>query len=89
LDGLNAFTTTTQLFDMPAEGASVAVPVVSSAFAAINQILFIKSGSAQGFFTVVGKPSPTLLQVTNLRNSATNAYLVNSVPGTDFVSPPP
>ena len=86
-NGLNAFTTTTSGFTMPGEGASVTVQVASSEFAALNQIVFVQSGAAIGFFSIVGKPTATSLQLVNLRNTVNSAYLINSVPGTAFATP--
>ena len=83
-DGLNAFTSTTGVFTMPAELGETTINVVSSEFAVPEQILWIKGGAAQGYFGVVSKPTPTSLRVYNLRNTASRVYLANSSPGVSF-----
>lgn len=82
--GENAFTTTTGVFTMPAEGAETTVNVVSSEFAAPDQILFLKGGAAQGYFSVVSKPTLTSLRLYNLRSTSGRTYLANSNPGVSF-----
>lgn len=81
--GVNAYTTTTAAFVMPAEGAAVVVSVVSSAFAALNQILFVQNA---GEMQVTSIPGAASLGLTNLENTATAAYTTNAAPGTNVAT---
>lgn len=55
--GINAFTTTTNVFTLPAAGSNVTVPatvpVVSTAWMALGQFIFISDGTSEGIFQVV------------------------------------
>ena len=45
-NGENGYTTTTAGFNMPAEGANATVPVESSAWASLGQIVYVESAGA-------------------------------------------
>jgi hypothetical protein len=91
-NGQNAYTTTTASFNMP-NGAGtiptdtdVTISVVSSAWAGINQIIFINVGAgAHGHFKVISKPTTTSMTVRNLEDG-TGIYSDNSAPATTFAS---
>lgn len=85
-DGVNAFTTTTASFVMPAEGANVTIAVVTSVWVGLGQVVFIVVGGSVGWFSVVATPTATSLTVQNLKDTATGVYVGNSVPGTVFAS---
>lgn len=85
-DGVSAFTTTTAQFTMPAELANVTITVATSEPFAVGQTIYIKSGGASGYFQVVSKPSSTSIEIKNLKDTTTSAYLGNSVAGTVFAT---
>jgi hypothetical protein len=76
-DGLNAFTTTTAGFVMPAVDATVNVAVTSSVFAAIGQNLFVTTA---GSLQVTAKPDDSTLTLKNL------GYTGNAVPTTNIAT---
>lgn len=82
-DGLNAFTTTTAQFVVPAELATVIINVVDSSWAALSQVIYIQNA---GWYRVTAKPSTTQLTVRNLEDSATGGYTENSAPTTVVAS---
>lgn len=84
--GLNAFTTTTADFLIPAKGATVGVLVASRAFMSEGMILYI--GDA-GFFQVIGDPSVSLtLEYIDIEANTSSGTTVSS--GTKVtVSGPP
>lgn len=88
VDGINAFTTTAADFVMPAEGADVTIEVVSSAWVAFWQYVFVGdlSSAAQGTFKVKDVTDATHVTLTNLADTATGAYPNNSIPTTTFPS---
>ncbi len=63
--GSNAFTLTTSTILLPASGSPVAVNtnVVSSAWMAIGEVLFVGSATFTGTFQVQSIPSPTSVQL--------------------------
>lgn len=63
--GVNAFTTTTAPFTVPALGANIQLSVVSTAWIAVGQALFITAvgNTAIGYFTVISVDSATLVTV--------------------------
>lgn len=71
---------------MPAELANITVDVVTSAPFTPNQIIFIQVGGAQGYFSVVSKPSATQIFVKNLEDTPNGNYESNSSAGTIFAS---
>lgn len=81
-NGQNAYTTVTTQFLMPASLASVTIDVGSSAWAAVNQKIFIGVGASRGTFEVTAKPSATQLTLTNLETAT--EYLDNSPLNTVF-----
>ena len=83
-DGTDAFTVTTEAFNMPAEAANVTVSVDSSEWMAIGQLLWIKLGAAQGTFEVITIPSISSVQIQNIEDTALDEYTDNSAPGTVF-----
>lgn len=85
-NGVDAYTTTTNPFTMPAELGSVTVDVLSSLWMAIGQILFLgdPGAAAKGWFQVTAKPSNASVTLKNLADTASSAYLDNSAPGTVF-----
>jgi len=85
-NGLNAFTTTTADFIIPAKGATVGVLVVSRAFMSEGMILYI--GDA-GFFQVIGDPTASLtLEYLDIEVNTSAALTVSA--GTKVtVSGPP
>ncbi len=70
--GLNAFTTTTASFTMPAVSSNVNVAVAQSTFMAVAQVLFVFGA---GFFQVATIPDSTHVSLTNL------GYPGNASPG--------
>lgn len=81
--GANAFTTTTASFVMPAEGATVVIPVGSSAFVALGQPVFIP---VAGTLLVSAIPGATSLTLQNPENTGTGAYASNAAPATVIAS---
>lgn len=80
-NGVNAFTKTTASFVMPAIGlGDVVVPVVTSAWMAIGQVLYLKDpGSLNaGYFLIDGIPTSTSVSLVNL------GYPGNAVAGATF-----
>lgn len=77
-DGLNAYTRTTAQFTMPDEGDSVALPVLSSAFAVIGQPLFVQ---VAGTMRVIAIPDDLTLTVANIADSGIGAYPGNAAGG--------
>lgn len=71
-DGIDAFSFTTANFIVPAIGSDVTIPVTSSAWMGIGQVLFIEG---QGHFAVVSKPTATSVTATFL------GYQGDSTPG--------
>lgn len=82
-NGINAFSTADS-FVMPAELANVTVTVTSSQWMGNGQIVFAGGGGFVGYFEVQSKPTTTSAILKNLESAASNAYLVNSPPGTVF-----
>lgn len=87
-NGIDAFTTATDPFTMPAEGANVTVTVGSSAWMTVGQLVFAgkASSAAKGTFEVISKASGTSVELKNLANTAGSLYLDNSAAGTVFPS---
>jgi hypothetical protein len=81
-DGENAWTTTTGGFNMPAEGASVTVAVLSSDWVSVGQMVHL---SGAGYFE---SEAADALQITikNMRDTAAGMYLVNVAAGTAIAS---
>lgn len=82
-NGVDAFTTADS-FTMPAEGANVTVTVGNSSWMAPGSIVQGNGGGATGFFEVQSNPDSTHSVLKNLADTASNAYLTNSAPGTVF-----
>lgn len=74
----NAYTTTTAAYVQPAVGANVNVAVVTSAWAAVGEPIFIATG---GSYTVFAIPDGLHITVTNL------GYPANAAPATNIVNP--
>lgn len=88
-DGINAYTATTAQFVMPAELGNVTIAVAQSAWAAVGQIVYISVGGSVGYFQVVTIPDGVSLQIKNLKDTASSAYLGNSAPATVFAASAP
>lgn len=84
VNGLDAYTSTTDAFTMPAEGATVSVPVVSSDWMVVGQVVFVAVGGAVGWMEVTAKADSQHATLLNLEDTATSAYVDNSPPGTVF-----
>jgi len=82
-DGLNAFTTTTAGFVMPALDATVNVAVTSSIFAAVGQNVFVTTA---GTLQVTDKPDGTTLTLKNLGYTG-NAAAATNIATAQQVSP--
>lgn len=78
-NGIDAFTTLTASFVMPAEGADVTAAVVSSAWMAVNQLVYVNNA---GYMNVQSKPTATSVILRNEENTATQAYVGNAPPAT-------
>ena len=84
-DGINSFTTLTNLFYQPINvnglaNSFVTIDVVDSTWAAINQIIYISYNTVSigGYYRVISKPSSTTLYITRLDWT---------IPGVVFVPP--
>lgn len=87
-NGENAYTTLTNPFTMPAEGDSDVADVANSDWMAVGQKVFIgrPDGAARGTFEVVDKPDSISVELLNVEDGGTDAYLDNSPAGTVFAS---
>lgn len=72
-DGVNAYTTVTTGFNMPAIAGSQTVAVGSSAWMAVGQVLYVQNA---GYLQVTAKPSTTSVTLLNIE-TAGGAYAVN------------
>lgn len=79
-NGISAFTTITSTWVVPAEGATVNLPVVSSAWTTIGAINFIQNA---GYYQVTAIPDSTHVTVRNLANVAGSLYVTNAPVGTN------
>lgn len=86
--GENSYTTLTNPFTMPAEGDSDTADVVNSDWMAVGQKVFIgrPDGAARGTLEVVSKPDSISVELLNVEDAGTDAYLDNSPSGTVFAS---
>lgn len=82
-DGVSSFTTTTAQFTMPAEGANVSVPVVSTAWMTPGQTLFVQTA---GHMEVVSLTNSVTAVLKNLENTASLLYPNNAAPTTAIPS---
>ena len=82
-DGVNAHTTTTADFDMPAEAATVVVNVSDSTWMTTNQVLYLTTA---GYMQVSAKPTTTSVTLLNLEDTANSLYTDNAAPTTVIVS---
>ncbi len=82
-DGINAFTLTNDDFTMPAELANVAVTVVTTAWMAVGENIFIANA---GYFKVVSIGDNVTVTLKNLEDSGTGVYPDNVAPGTNVAS---
>ena len=78
-DGVSAYTVTTDAFTMPAEQAAVAVEVESSDWMTPGMIVYVENC---GWMQVTAITDSTNIELTNLEDTATDAYLDNVAPGT-------
>lgn len=78
-NGVDAFTTLTASFVMPAEGADVTAAVASSAWMAVNQLVYVNNA---GYMNVQSKPTVLSVILRNEENTATQAYVGNAPPAT-------
>lgn len=76
--GGNAFTTTNANYTQPNVAAQVNVAVISSAWAAVGQRVFVATG---GYYTVFSVPDATHMNLTN------DGDPVNAAPATLIISP--
>ena len=77
--GLNAYTTLSANFTMPAEQLTGQASVVNTGWMVIGQILYVQT---LGYLRVVTVNSSVLVTLRNLEDTANNAYLINSPVGT-------
>lgn len=84
--GANAFTTTTNSFVIPAVAATVTVPVVSSAFMATGQYLYITDGTSKSIFQVTTISSLTSVILTYI-NDPINTQTGNTMASNAAVTP--
>lgn len=77
--GLNAYTTLSANYTMPAELGSAQASVLNTGWMVVGQILFIQT---LGYLRVVSVDSPLLVTLQNLANTPLSAYLINAAPGT-------
>ena len=75
--GINAFTLTSGNFTQPAIGSSVTVSVVSSAWIAVGQSIYVAGG---GYYTVSSVPNSTSVVLTN------SGYVGSAVAGVVIAS---
>lgn len=80
---MNAYTTTTAQFTMPAVSSNVSVSVVVSTWASVGQVVFVKNA---GYFTVNSIPDSTHLSLNNLGYSG-NAAPATVIATSQTVSP--
>lgn len=87
-NGDNAWTTFTSDFPIPAEGASAAAAVGSTAFMAIDDIVYAakSDGSVVAYLQAVAIGGPTSVTLENIENTASGIYAVNSAPGQIFTT---
>lgn len=78
-DGVNAFTTTTAQFVMPAELANVSVTVANTAWMVVGQPLFVQTA---GFMQVVGITNDITVVLKNIADSSIPSYAINAAPAT-------
>lgn len=81
--GVNAFTTTTAAFTMPAESATVSVQVIDTSWMVVGQKLFVQTA---GYMTISSITNSITVVLLNPENTATGAYTVNAAPGTNIPS---
>lgn len=81
--GVNAYTTTTAVFVMPAEGADVTVSVVNSTWMTANQKVYVQNA---GYMEVRSKASSTSVVLRNVEATATSEYTENVAPTTNIAS---
>lgn len=79
--GVNAFTTTTAAFTMPAEGGTVSVSVGTTAFMVVGQTLFVQTA---GYMTVSSITNTNTAVLLNPENTAGSLYTVNAAPATSI-----
>lgn len=82
-DGINAFSSSTASFVQPAIAANVLVYVGDSTWAAIGQILFVKSA---GYYEVISKPDGVSITLKNLGYDG-SAAPTTIIPSSSQVSP--
>lgn len=80
-DGVNAYTTVTTAFVMPAEGATVSAVVGETAWMVVGQVLYVQTA---GFMTVSSITNGITVVLANPENTASSAYLINAAPGTNI-----
>lgn len=85
-NGVNSFTTTTNSFVIPAVNSTVTVPVVSTAFMAVGQILYVTDGVSKSIFQVSSIPSATSVVLTYY-NDPTSTQAGNTMATNAFVTP--
>lgn len=85
-NGQGSFTTTTQAFAIPAVNSNVTIAVVSTAFMAQGQVLYITDGTSPGLYqvvTIVSSTSVTVVYPTDPMNTKSGFTVASSA----FVTP--
>lgn len=77
--GVNAYTTTTANFTMPAEAGTVTVSVANSTWIGLNQILYIQSA---GYMKATALPTSASVTLQNLESTGSGTYTDNVAPAT-------
>lgn len=78
-DGINAYSTTTAQFTMPAEAATVVVSVDENSWIGINQLLYVQTA---GWMRATAKTGTTQVTLRNEESTASSLYTENVAPTT-------
>lgn len=79
--GVNAFTTTTAAFTMPAESGTVSVSVGTTAFMVVGQTLFVQTA---GYMKVNSITNTNTVVLLNPESTASSLYIDNAAPTTSI-----
>lgn len=77
--GVNAFTTTTAQFLMPAEGATASVSFLDTSWMVVGQTLYVQTA---GYMTVSSITNALTAVLLNPENTASSLYASNAAPAT-------
>jgi hypothetical protein len=82
--GKNAYTTVAADLAMPGELGSVFATVVDTSWMGLNQVVWVTriDGTVKAYMQVTAIGGPTVVTLKNLRDTASSAYLSNSIAGT-------